>query len=584
MLFGDSMKLRIIETTLYEAIADVKKYYPNIDDDTFMEIIALDPTYTGKDSVGKYGKWLLNLYNRGKISKNDFKEITPLLNQFTIYRNRIQNKDLNAYKTLDDLAEILASVVDDDSMLTPNQKNKFLKKVKSGKIQLDKSEDYDIVLDTPNFIVYVPNTHEASMKLGKDTDWCTAHENPDWYDSYTENGHKLYIVKNKRTGERWQYSDLNEDFLDQYDNSFDIPELMKQDPKLSKFFAYFLDVDYYNFDGTWIYDGKEIPSNVRRLITEIIISDNVKSIDKSAFCYCSSLISITIPNSVKGIGNNAFEGCRGLTSITIPDSITYIGNYAFHYCFSLTNILLPKGIVDIGFSTFSDCSNLISITIPNSVKSLGDYAFSGCKSLKSITIPNSVTNIGCGTFANCSDLTNITIPNSVTNIDESAFTNCDRLTSITIPNSVTSIGSGTFYNCSSLTSITIPNSVTSIGESAFCNCDSLTSIAIPNSVTSISDYAFEFCNFESIVIPNSVTTIGKHTFYGCTNLTSIIIPKSVTDIGYNAFKNCKHLTVYTDNEYVLNYCYTYEIPTKSLSIKNESYRSSNRLKLRIREI
>jgi len=166
-LLGDCMIVK--EKFLCEVIADVKKYYPNIDDDTFMELITLDPTYTGKDSVGKYGKWLLNLYNKGKISENDFDEIPDLLNQFTIYRNRVQNKDLNAYKSLDDLAEILASVIDDDSMLTPRQKVRFLKNVKSGKIQLDASDDFDVVLDTPNFIVYVPNTHEASMKLGKGT-------------------------------------------------------------------------------------------------------------------------------------------------------------------------------------------------------------------------------------------------------------------------------------------------------------------------------------------------------------------------------------------------------------------------------
>lgn len=68
---------------LYEDIEAVKKYYPNIDDGTFMQLIQLDPTYRGNDSVGKYGKWLLNLYNKGNLSEEDFEEITPLLNQFT---------------------------------------------------------------------------------------------------------------------------------------------------------------------------------------------------------------------------------------------------------------------------------------------------------------------------------------------------------------------------------------------------------------------------------------------------------------------------------------------------------------------
>lgn len=87
------MKLKIFENRyLLEDIAAVKKYYPSIDDATFMQLIALDPTYRdGSNSLGKYGKWILNLYNKGAISEEDFSEISPLLQQFTTYRNRIQN-------------------------------------------------------------------------------------------------------------------------------------------------------------------------------------------------------------------------------------------------------------------------------------------------------------------------------------------------------------------------------------------------------------------------------------------------------------------------------------------------------------
>ena len=351
------MKLIINESTLLETLDDIKRYYPNIPEDIFMELIALDPTYTGKDSAGKYGKWLLNLYNKGKLSKTDFNEVTPLLNQFKIYRNRIQNKDLNSYKSLDDLASTLASVVDDDSMLTNRQKVRFLKNVKSGKISLDKSDDYDIVLDTPNFIVYVPNTHEASMKLGKGTEWCTAHENPNWYNSYTENGRKLYIIKDKRTGERWQYSDKNNDFLNQYDEEFDITELMSQDEKLSKFFTKFLNIDYANFDGTWIYDGREIPENLKDSISTIIVNDNVTSIGNFAFCDYTELTNITIPNSVTSIGCMVFASCT-----------------------SLKNITIPNGVTSIGFSAFANCYNLKTIIISNSVKNIGKSIFSGCNS------------------------------------------------------------------------------------------------------------------------------------------------------------------------------------------------------------
>ena len=268
------MKLYIKESDfIVEDIATVKKYYPNISDDIFMQLIELDPTYKGNDSVGKYGKWLLNLYNKGKLSNSEFKDIPDLLNQFTIYRNRSQNKDLNSYKSLQDLSDILATVVDDDSMLTDRQKVRFLKNVKAGRVKTSAEDDYDIVLDTPNFIVYVPNTHEASMKLGKGTTWCTAHENPEWYNHYTKNNGKLYIVKNKKTGERWQYSDSTGDFLDENDEEFHISELLSQDDKLSKFFEKFLGIDFINFDGTWIYDGNNIPKKLKPHITKIIINN-----------------------------------------------------------------------------------------------------------------------------------------------------------------------------------------------------------------------------------------------------------------------------------------------------------------------
>lgn len=332
-----SLKLKINEMDyLYEDIQAVKKYYPNIPDDIFMELIALDPTFTGKNSVGKYGKWILNIYNKGKITEEDFPEIKKILGQFTIYKNRIANKDLNSYKSVEELSDALAAVVDDDSMLSDRQKLRFRKNVKSGKIKTSAEDDYDIVLDTPNFIVYVPNTHEASMKLGKGTEWCTTHENPDWYNKYTENDGKLYIIKNKKTGERWQYSDATGDFLDSNDDTFNVAKLMKQDEQLSKFFEKFLKVDFYNFDGTFVYDGKRVPKNIRHYVTTVNIPYGVTSIGAYAFSHCTSLTSVEIPDSVESIGQIAFQGCERLESVNIPDSVTYIGDYAFYDCDLLT--------------------------------------------------------------------------------------------------------------------------------------------------------------------------------------------------------------------------------------------------------
>ena len=41
---------------------------------------------------------------------------------------------------------------------------------------------------------------------------------------------------------------------------------------------------------------------------------NIQSIGKYAFCWCTSLTSITLPNSVTRIEERAFSGCTSLTS------------------------------------------------------------------------------------------------------------------------------------------------------------------------------------------------------------------------------------------------------------------------------
>ena len=95
--------------------------------------------------------------------------------------------------------------------------------------------------------------------------------------------------------------------------------------------------------------------------TDVIIPNNIKSIDNSAFYACSSLTSITIPDSVTNIGSSAFYGCHSLMSATIPDSVTNIGDYEFALC-----------------------DQLIIITIGNSVTSIGNFAFYSCEELTEI--------------------------------------------------------------------------------------------------------------------------------------------------------------------------------------------------------
>ena len=555
------LKIYINESNefLNEDIDAVKKYYPNIDDDTFMQLIQLDPTYRGNQSLGKYGKWILNLYNKGNLSTNDMNNITNVLNQFTTYRNRIQNKDLNSYKSLADLEDILATVVDDDSMLTDRQKLRFLKNVKAGRTKISAEDDYNIVLETPKFIVYVPNTHEASMKLGQGTSWCTAHENPNWYNHYTEDGGKLYIVKDKKTGERWQYSDSSGDFLDDTDTEFNVLALLAQDKQLADFFSQFgfEGTEHFNENGYYVYDGTAIPDDMEKYILKVLIKDGITYIPERAFDGCTSLQIVEISNTVKTIGSKAFRGCNSLRYIDIPESVENIENGAFSYCEFLTTVKLSEGLQNISEDTFAGCERLSTIVIPNSVKRIGSDAFYGCESLKSVIIPEGVQEI-----------------------DDFAFSGCESLTSIIIPNSVTAIGYSVFERCENLKSVVLPNTITEINDYMFESCTSLESVKIPNTVTCINTSAFSSCYaLKSITIPEGVETIGMSTFYDCAKLKSIIVPNSVTKIGEGAFD--WHSTVYTNSAYVKDYCKQNKISVKPLNANESLYKHKPfRLKLK----
>ncbi len=147
---------------------------------------------------------------------------------------------------------------------------------------------------------------------------------------------------------------------------------------------------------------------------------------KTLILGCANSI-IPTDGSVTIIGSYAFEG-SGLTDIIIPQNVTTIDYYAFKDCANLTSITIPDSVTSIGESAFSGCSNLISITIPDSIKSISDNTFSDCSSLTNITIPDSVMTIGAGAFRYCDNLTNVTIPSKIKYIKEETFCCCNLST------------------------------------------------------------------------------------------------------------------------------------------------------------
>ena len=261
----------------------------------------------------------------------------------------------------------------------------------------------------------------------------------------------------------------------------------------------------------------------------------------------SKLEEIILPNNITSIEKRAFQRCKKLISIILPSTVTSIGTMAFYDCDELKSVTVQGDLTSIGWSCFMLCEKLENINIPNSVNYIGGEAFYECSSPKSVNIPP-ISAIYEDTFRSCSALTSVTIPNTVKVIEDGSFA-FTGIKAINIPDGVTYLSG---FDYCELSHITIPASVKIIGSGAFHGCNKLSSIIIPEGVTSIRDFAFDYCTGlkGALIIPDEVTSIGDYAFSHCSGLTSIIIGNSVRTIGYNAFRGCKGISTLTLPKYL----------------------------------
>lgn len=308
----------------------------------------------------------------------------------------------------------------------------------------------------------------------------------------------------------------------------------------------------------------EVSTQYSGTAVSAIIGPCVTKIDPGAFYKCSGITDITMSDNVKTILANGFAECSSLTSITLSNSLRTIDPISFANCSSLTSIAIPDSVAWIGWGAFRGCSGLTSINIPSGVTSIGDWAFIFCSGLTSITIPSGVTSIGDRAFLDCSSLTSITV-NAATppTLEWDVFddTNncpiyvpCDSVSAYQTASGWTEYWSR--ITCSGQTKYSLTLNDSTIVDA---NCDSTSAITsgdvstqfsgtvvsafIGSCVNTIDGYAFANCSgLTSIVIPNNATTINRRAFQNCSGLTNVTIGDGITEIGYGAFNGCTSLT------------------------------------------
>lgn len=231
------MRFKNRSLRLCEDIEGMKKFYPNIPDEKFTELVELDPTYTkGSVNAGKYARWILGIANKNKGEIENIGHVTDVLTRFEEEKNHLKNKDVMRYKSVQELEDMLNN---DDSYTELSHRQEVRQRQKDRR-EVDVEKDADVVYTDENWTVYVPKTYAAECKLGQGTTWCTASTESDYYyNMYLRNypGSKYYvIINNKDPKEKYQLHIESGQFMDRDDEPVDLIPFLHEHEGLYNYF------------------------------------------------------------------------------------------------------------------------------------------------------------------------------------------------------------------------------------------------------------------------------------------------------------------------------------------------------------
>lgn len=140
-----------------------------------------------------------------------------------------------------------------------------------------------------------------------------------------------------------------------------------------------------------------------RDITEVVLPQSIKVIDRNAFTDCRYLRSIVLNNQLEEIHFEAFRGCMNLQKINFPSSLKHIERGIFQDCFAIKHIDLPE-LSYIPADMFRYCIGLESVSVPSTVKKIGTEAFKECRNLTVVLVGS--IEVGHKAFYHCANVKN----------------------------------------------------------------------------------------------------------------------------------------------------------------------------------
>lgn len=176
-------------------------------------------------------RWVVNRYKNGELKQEDAPGMKDTLDAFNKYKDRLPRKNINQYKSVEDLRTSLHPFTD---------KEEAKRRISQEKI----AKGSTLIHDTDKVKMWHVHNMEASQELGHRS-WCTANPDPEYnrFDDYNDSsGKRAYYLHLPK--EEYPYRKIGVfvgtgEFQDETNEYGGIPhdkleELVKRNPELKK--------------------------------------------------------------------------------------------------------------------------------------------------------------------------------------------------------------------------------------------------------------------------------------------------------------------------------------------------------------
>ena len=177
-----SLKTILIEGRVEDVL---KKHFSGTSPDSYLHKVYYDEIVPGSAEINsnhKYLDWISKNWSPSDVSEegameHNLKEILLAVSKFDNQSQRLEIKDLNQYRDIDQLFDALKKVGE------------------TARRTVDITGDVEKIYEDNRFVVVSPKTHTASCYYGAGTKWCTAaKDTKSHFSTYKGNGELYYII------------------------------------------------------------------------------------------------------------------------------------------------------------------------------------------------------------------------------------------------------------------------------------------------------------------------------------------------------------------------------------------------------